>query len=240
MNDNKFKAVFFDAEFTLFCEKVKRSQIYLDAAAEYGSTDLSIDFVEAELSRAFSTTPGSINGQVKFSRAWWMTYNANVFTALDLSPKDAGKASKTVTAHFSKAAAYMVYPEVVEVLKALSSAGIQIGIIANWSEDLPVLAKRLKLEKLLDFIIPSAELRTEKPNRAIFDRALFRCGVAAESAIHVGADFERDISGALTAGMHALLVDRDKNIECGLHEGVKVINSLYDVLDICELTAHDI
>ena len=179
MNDNKFKAVFFDAEFTLFCEKVKRSQIYLDAAAEHSSTDLSIDFVDAELSRAFSTTPSSINGQVKFSRAWWMNYNANVFTALDLSPKDASKASKTVTAYFSKAAAYMVYPEVVEVLKTLSSAGIQIGIIANWSEDLPVLAKRLKLEKLLDFIIPSAELRTEKPNRAIFDRALFRCGVAA-------------------------------------------------------------
>ena len=240
MNDNKFKAVFFDAEFTLFCEKIKRSQIYLDAAAEYGSTDLSIDFVEAELSRALSTAPSSINGQVNFSRAWWMTYNANVFAALDLSPKDAGRAAKIVVAHFSKASAYMVYPEVAEVLKALSSAGIQTGIIANWSEDLPVLAKRLKIEKLLDFIIPSAELRAEKPNRAIFDRALFRCGVAAESAIHVGADFERDISGALTAGMHALLVDRDKNIECGLHEGVKVINNLYDVLDICELTAHDI
>jgi HAD superfamily hydrolase (TIGR01549 family) len=240
MNDNKFKAVFFDAEFTLFCEKIKRSQVYLDAAAEYGSADLSMDFVEAELSRALSTTPSSINGQVKFSRAWWITYNANVFAALDLSTKDAGRASKTVVAHFSKATAYMVYPEVAEVLKVLSSAGIQTGLIANWSEDLPVLAKRLKLEKLLDFIIPSAELRAEKPNRAIFDRALFRCGVAAESAIHIGADFERDISGALTAGMHALLVDRSKNAECGLHEGVKVINNLYDVLDICELTAHDI
>ena len=101
MNDYNFKAVFFDAEFTLFCEKVKRSQIYLDTAAEYSSTDFSIDFVEAEFSRAYSTTPDSINGQVKLSRVWWMSDNANVLTARGRSSKDAGKASKAVTAYFS-------------------------------------------------------------------------------------------------------------------------------------------
>lgn len=240
MNDNKFKAVFFDAEFTLFSEKTKRSQVYLDIAVENGATDLSTDFVAGELERALSSTPNSIDGQLKFSQAWWTTYNQTAFAALSLNEKSARKAAKMAAAYFSKAVAYSVYPEVIEVLKALSSAGIQTGIVANWSEDLPALAKRLKIGKYFDFIISSTELRAEKPDRAIFDRVLFRCGVAAEHSIHIGSDFDRDVNGAINAGMHAILIDRDKNLESQLHEGVKVINSLYDVLDICELTAHDI
>ncbi|MFT7517061.1 MAG: putative hydrolase of the HAD superfamily [Myxococcota bacterium] len=238
MNDNKFKTILFDAESTLFSDRIKRHTVYLNAAIEYGATELDIDFVDAELARASVSLANIVDNNVPFSREWWLTYNSMVFCALGLSKKNAAKASKSVVTYFSKADAYDVYPEVVEVLKSLAASGVQLGIMANWCEDLPVLIKRLKLEKHFDFVVASAELRAEKPDRAIFDRVLFRCGVAAENALHIGADFDRDIQGALDAGMHALLIDRNDNVESTLHEGVKVINSLYDVLDICELTAH--
>lgn len=240
MTDNKFKAVFFDAEHTLFCTRVSRPQVYLDAAIEHGATDISRELVASEISRATSAFEDTIDGNLRFSHSWWLAYNTSIFSALGLASKAAVRASKSIDAYYSKADAYQVYPETIEILKVLSATGIQIGVLANWAEDLPALCKRLKIQKHFGFIISSSELRALKPDRAVFDRILFRCGVAAEHALHVGADFERDVCGALNAGMNAALIDRSDNLDNELHEGVRVINSLHDVLDICELTAHGI
>ena len=91
----------------------------------------------------------------------------------------------------------------------------------------------------IDFISSSAELRCEKPQRAIFERTLFRAGASAESCLYVSADFEQNISAALDSGLNVMWLNRATNIENERLEGVKIINSLYDVLEVCELTTHD-
>ena len=91
----------------------------------------------------------------------------------------------------------------------------------------------LGLAETLDFVVTSADLRAEKPDRAIFERALFRAGAAAEESVHVGDHLERDVRGALNAGMRAILVDRD-NGAGGDHEGVPVIGDLRGVLELLD------
>ncbi|MDP6962612.1 MAG: HAD hydrolase-like protein [Planctomycetota bacterium] len=240
MTDNKFKAIIFDAESTLFGERVERAQVFLDKANEFGAELSCIDHVTAELNRAEAAMPKTIDNNISLSTTWTKELNRQVYSSLGLSAGDALKAAKDTVAYYSKAKSYFVYPDVAESLKALSVAKIPMGVLANWDENLPDLIKRLRLDKFFDFVVPSAELRTPKPERAIFDRVLFRCGIAAGDALHIGADFDRDINGALNAGMSVLLMDRQNNIESPIYEGVKVVSSLYDVLDCCELTAHGI
>ena len=240
MTDNKFKAVLFDVERTLLCNRIEPSQVYLDTAIELGASDICLDAVNAELARAITAMPTTVDNNISLSLEWTKEFNTLLLASLGLDKKAARRGAKALESYYAKATSYFIYPEVIDVLKTLSGAGISLGVIANWSENLPTLLKRLKIDKYFDFVVSSSELRSQKPDRAIFDRVLFRCGVAAEDALHIGADFDRDISGALSAGMGAILINRQENAESELHEGVRIVNSLYDVLDICELTTHGI
>ena len=133
---------------------------------------------------------------------------------------------------------YMI-GNIAQTLKMLKSKEWSTGVIANWSENLGKLIKDLGLAPSIGFVSSSAELRCEKPQRAIFERTLFRAGASADSCLYISSDFEQNISAALDSGLNAIWLNRGTNIENERLEGVQIINSLYDVLEVCELTTHD-
>ena len=58
------------------------------------------------------------------------------------------------------------------------------------------------------FVIDSARVGLDKPDRRIFDLALDRLGVAAAAAVHVGDSWMADIGGARGAGWRAIWFGR--------------------------------
>jgi HAD superfamily hydrolase (TIGR01549 family) len=103
-----------------------------------------------------------------------------------------------------------VYPETIDTLMRLRTAGYRLAIISNWQCGLGHFCTELGLSQFLEHVIVSAEVGHEKPSRAIFDEAANRLGVAHSRILHVGDSVVDDWDGARAAGLHALLVDRDR------------------------------
>jgi putative hydrolase of the HAD superfamily len=58
-------------------------------------------------------------------------------------------------------------------------------------------------------VVTSAAVGASKPDTAIFAAALELAGCEADAALHVGDSPREDIEGATTAGIWALMIDRD-------------------------------
>lgn len=55
---------------------------------------------------------------------------------------------------------------------------------------------RLGLAERVDFLVTSEEAGIDKPQRAIFDLAMRKCGVQPDEALMVGDNFAHDVGGA--------------------------------------------
>jgi putative hydrolase of the HAD superfamily len=95
-----------------------------------------------------------------------------------------------------------LFPDAREVLRRTRAlAGVRkIGLVTNG----PAEVQREKIALLdlwreIDFAVISGEVGVEKPNPAIFARALFLGGAAAADAIYIGDSPEYDMIGAHAA-----------------------------------------
>jgi putative hydrolase of the HAD superfamily len=121
------------------------------------------------------------------------------------------------------------YAEVAGALRALRAAGARLVVVSNWDVSLHDVLAQTGLRSLLDGVVTSAEAGAAKPQRAIFARALeLAGGIAPRDALHAGDSLEEDVAGALQAGLHAVLVDRDGGAVAP--PGVRVVRSLDGLL----------
>ena len=84
-----------------------------------------------------------------------------------------------------------------------------MGIVSNWQRGLSHFCRELGLLERVDFVVASAEVGLEKPDRRIFELAARRMGLAPEAMLHVGDHPIEDVDGAREAGLSALLLTRD-------------------------------
>lgn len=233
MARSQTRAVFLDAGDTLFTERRPRAAIYGTIARAHGSRMADADMAD-EMARALADLPASFEGCFRYSLAWFRCFNERVLAASGVSARRLPRANEALLKRFQDPRTYRVYPEVPEVLAGLAARGVFVGVVSNWSEHLPELCKGLGLAEHLRFVITSAELRSEKPDRAIFERAMFRSGVPAEETLHVGDNFERDVCGALSAGMRAAWMDRRGTAEASARDGVPVLRDLHGLPALLE------
>ena len=96
-----------------------------------------------------------------------------------------------------------VRPEIVALIRELSSQGIRLGVVSNcWAEDVapwPACA----LAPYFAATAFSFEMRTPKPEPAIYLNALRRLGVEPADALYVGDGADDELAGAERAGMRA-------------------------------------
>lgn len=115
---------------------------------------------------------------------------------------------------YLKADNWMVYADVTPLLQALKRAGLKLAVVSNWDTGLTNLLRGLGLLPYFDEIVASAAVGYRKPERAIFDIARERLGLASHACIHVGDNVDADGDGAALAGIRAVILDRK-----GRHEG---------------------
>jgi REG-2-like HAD superfamily hydrolase len=228
MATSPIKAVFLDAGNTLFTEHKLRADLYADIAGEFGG---AVDGGRAKeaMALAFEELPQSIDGAFRFSLAWFRHFNGKVFSTLGVAESQMDTAHARTVEIFESPATYRVFDEVPALLEKLQALDLQIGIVSNWSEGLPDLCKGLGIGDKVDFIIASADVCAEKPDEAIYARALFRCGLSSEEVLHVGDRMDRDVRGALSAGIRAVYLDR-KGQHDATREGIPVIRDLLGII----------
>lgn len=99
-----------------------------------------------------------------------------------------------------------LYPQVVETLTLLRSAGLRLGALSDFPCE-----RKLKLMKLFsyfDTVLTSEETGLVKPDRASFDLMAKRLGVRSDQVLYVGNSEAYDVTGARAAGMQTALITR--------------------------------
>lgn len=102
-------------------------------------------------------------------------------------------------------------PQAIPLLTHLKQQGVACALVTNF--DYPAHIYRLLQETGLDSffaaVIISGEVGLKKPDPRIFSLVLDRLQQKAQHVIFVGDHPDQDISGALQAGFHAVLVQRN-------------------------------
>ena len=102
-----------------------------------------------------------------------------------------------------------LYEDASPALDELRAAGLLTGIISNIGRDLELLVMEMGLRDRMDVWVGIADAGGEgKPHAPIFQAAMDGAGVGPHEALHVGDQYDSDVVGATSAGMHALLLDR--------------------------------
>jgi len=98
-------------------------------------------------------------------------------------------------------------PDAAPALARARDAGRRTGVISNSNGTIKQILARLELLHLVDFVLDSGDEGVEKPQPAIFERALARAGVSAADAAYIGDLYSIDVLGARRAGLTAVLLD---------------------------------
>jgi putative hydrolase of the HAD superfamily len=96
-----------------------------------------------------------------------------------------------------------VFPEVRPALMALRENYVLVAV-TNGNADL----KRIGIDDLFHEIVSARTAGAAKPARRIFDAAVQAGGADIQQTVHVGDHPEIDVQGALSAGLHAIWVNR--------------------------------
>lgn len=208
------RAVFFDMGDTLTTMQLGWDALFTRVARAYG-----LDVDEAAVARAYANVFARLDRDpaihtydptAEYDARYWREINGAVLREAGVPP-DVPLTEVLVALHraFDDPTHYYLYPDAVPTLRALREAGYRLGIISNWSWNLPELCTGLGIFAYFDAIITSARVGASKPHRAIFDYALTALGVTPAEAVQVGDNLLADVAGARAAGMHAILLARD-------------------------------
>lgn len=110
----------------------------------------------------------------------------------------------------AKSACFKLFPDVRPCLDALASRGIRMAVISNWDNSLHRVLDMFGLQERFDHVFASLEEGVEKPDPELFRIALNALGVSPEEVLHVGDNPIDDGEGARSAGVRAVIVDRDQ------------------------------
>jgi putative hydrolase of the HAD superfamily len=91
-------------------------------------------------------------------------------------------------------------------LKAIKAAGLGIGLVSDCSAEVPQVWPELPYAALVDVPVFSCQAGVQKPDPRIYRLAAEGLDVAPEDCIYVGDGFSRELSGASSVGMHAILL----------------------------------
>jgi putative hydrolase of the HAD superfamily len=225
-------AVFLDLGGTLLAERPARAELYAEEGRRYG---LRVDAAEMKesMARAHAALPRELGNAFRYSDDWFRAFQRRIFvTELGLAEARFDELSARLFARFEDASSFVLYSGARECLAALRARGLVLGLISNWSARLPRLLRALELERAFDFVLCSAELRMEKPERAIFELALERAGAPAARCLHAGDQVERDALGALGAGLQAVLVDHEGRLDAAARALCPVVSDLAALRDL--------
>lgn len=119
----------------------------------------------------------------------------------------------------------------MELLEAIRSRGIAIGIITNNSVNDQVAKLRdCKIDHLIDHLVISEEVGYGKPDERIYAIALERAGVSPAEALMVGDHWENDILAPMRLGIKPIWFNR-KGVPV-IDPAIAMISSFDEVIGV--------
>lgn len=216
MSQSRIQVVFFDAADTLFHIQGSVAEIYLQHAERHGfrRTPDSLASIKAAFARSFRDAPPPVfaatePAAIKQSeRLWWFDIVHNVFYRVGMF-EGFDEFFEEVFARFAQSESWRLFPETLDVLKALKAQGYELGIISNFDSRLFSVLRGLGIADFFDTVTISSLAHAAKPSARIFEQALEKHAVDPQDALHVGDSERDDVKGAVAVGLTGVLLARD-------------------------------
>ncbi len=131
---------------------------------------------------------------------------------------------------------FSLFPGVREFLSSLRRQGKRIGLVTNgFAETHNDKITELNLRDVLDAIFIADEIGMVKPDPRLFAHACETLGAPPERAAMVGDRYERDVRGAIEAGLFTVWVNvRDERLPLGAPPPDAVCGTILEVGPILE------
>ena len=207
------RAVFFDFYNTLGRFDPPREKIQADASAEFG-----IEVTYEGITRGYALADSFMAQESARQPLWTRSDSARAaffgeYQRLLLEGAGVEVSHELALRVFTRVQetprGYALYDDVLPALRALKSRGMVLGLITNIQGDVNALCREMGLIPFLDFAVSSEDVGAGKPDPAIFLEALRRAGAEPRETMHVGDQYDTDVKGAMAAGIHPVLLDRD-------------------------------
>ncbi len=129
---------------------------------------------------------------------------------------------------------FTLFPGAVELLRALRGRGIKLGIVTNGlSETHREKIALLQIGEYFDAIFLSDEVGMVKPDPLLFAHACRTLGGAPAHGAMVGDRYDRDIRGAIEAGLYTIWLNvRDEELPPGVTPPDATCSSIAEVARI--------
>ena len=130
---------------------------------------------------------------------------------------------------------FKLYPEATEVLRKLGSK-YRLSLLSNGPSDLQREKIRvLGVESHFDLIVISGEVGYFKPSREVFMCLVGRLKAEPHEVMYIGDNYEKDVLGALGAGLRAIWVNRsDKMQPIHCQRPERTVRDLSELLTVLE------
>lgn len=102
---------------------------------------------------------------------------------------------------------YWVLEKNVETILQKFSQNYLLGILSNWDNSFYEFVNSFGLTDYFDVYICSSEVGSEKPDPAIFYKALAKFEISPNEGLYIGNDYFTDILPTQKVGMHGILYD---------------------------------
>jgi HAD superfamily hydrolase (TIGR01549 family) len=150
---------------------------------------------------------------------------------------DAGLAQRSAASYHEYRKKYFsVFPGAVELLRALRERGCKLGIVTNgFSETHREKIELLEIGEYFDAIFIADEVGMIKPDPLLFAHACTTLGSAPARSAMVGDRYERDVRGALEAGLYAVWLNiRNERVPAGAPPPDATCSTVGEALDALE------
>ncbi len=207
------KAVFFDLYNTIAGFQPRREEVQAIAAR-----DLGLDLEPAGLLRGYVDADHLMTQQnarrhiAKMTsverRAFFTEYERLVLRGAGVEASD--ELADRVWTRVREIPYHLeLFEDSLPALRALKGAALIVGVISNIYQDLTALCDRLGMSRYLDIVVSSQSAGAQKPHPKIFEVALDKAGVGPGDAVHIGDQYNGDVTGARGVGIRPVLLDRD-------------------------------
>ena len=202
----QIQAVTFDVGGTLIRPWPSVGHVYADVAAQHGLNNLSPETLNKNFAEAWRAKKN-----FQHTKEGWAEIVDRTFAGL-CEPPPSRTIFPAIYRRFSEATAWRIYEDALPTLQALASQDITLAVISNWDDRLRPLLRQLRIDRYFEAIIVSCEVGFAKPSPVIFEQAAKLLRLQPEQILHVGDGATEDLAGAASAGLQALLINRDQAV----------------------------
>lgn len=229
----KIEAVLFDLDDTLHDDTLAftsaAEEVAREVAAEHGIDALALKAAYVAEAEGFWSRLTADQLRAKLSRVRAQLWG-NALASVGLGDNELARRSADNYNLYRKKY-YELFPGALDLLRDLKGRGVKLGLVTNGvSETHRDKIALLQIAELFDAIFLADEVGMVKPDPLLFSHACTRLERAPAVSAMVGDRYERDIAGAIEAGLYTVWVNvRDEELPAGARAPDAVVAHIGEV-----------